>query len=338
LVAGAHRGGEGVLESALQAVDTDVAVRVGEVTHGLPPFSAVSVRRPGANNVAEVLGCLGDLVEDVVVHLHEEVHAGSDTRSTVTRRRGGSAANVVESARLAGWPARFIGQVGDDPAGRWLTERLEGVGAEVAVRRAGRTGTIVVLVAADGERTMLADRAACTELADPDPAWLDGLHTLHVPWYSFTSEPLRSSSFVLARLAAERGCRVSIDLSSSALLESATPAAVAADLRSLQPDVVLANEQEAAAMGDWMSTDALGARLVVVKHGSEPAVVSEVGRPEFRVPAVRLATVRDTTGAGDAFAAGFLCALADGAAPAEACAVAHRVAAEAVSRASADGG
>lgn len=296
------------------------------------------VRRLGANNLAEVLGCLGDLVEDVVVHLHEEVHAASDTRSTVTRRRGGSAANVVESACLAGWRARFIGQIGDDPTGRWLTERLEAVGAEVAVRRVGRTGTVVVLVAPDGERTMLADRAACTELADPEAGWLHGLHTLHIPWYSFTVEPLRTTSFTLARQASLAGCRVSIDLSSSALLDAATPAVVAADLRTVRPDVVLANEQEAAAMGSWMSNDALGARLVVVKHGSEPATISEAGAPDVSVPAVRLDGVRDTTGAGDAFAAGFLCALAEGATPAEACATAHRVAAGAVSRASAAGG
>ena len=272
------------------------------------------------------------------MHLHEEVHAASDTRSTVMRRRGGSAANVVESACLSGRRSRFIGQVGDDPTGRWLTDRLEAVGADVAVRRAGRTGTVIVLVALDGERTMLADRAACTELTDPDPAWLDDLHTLHVPWYSFTVEPLRTSAFTLARWATERGCRVSIDLSSSALLEAATPAAVAADLRSLRPDVVVANELEAAAMGSWMSPESLGAGIVVVKHGSRPAVVSEAGGVEISVPAVHLADVRDTTGAGDAFAAGLLCALAEGASPAEACTAAHRVAADAVSRASADRG
>ena len=281
---------------------------------------------------------MGDLVEDVVVRLHEELHAASDTRSTVTRRRGGSAANVVESACLSGWPARFIGQVGDDPTGRWLTERLAEVGAEVAVRRAGRTGTVVVLVGADGERTMLADRAACTELADPDPRWLDGLHTLHVPWYSFTGGPLRDSAIALAAWANERGVRVSIDLSSSALLEAASPAAVAADVARLTPDVVIANEQEAAAMGPLMTPESLGARVVVVKHGADPAVISEAGRADVIVPAVSLDDVRDTTGAGDAFAAGFLCALADGASPTEACAVAHRVAADAVRRASRDSG
>jgi len=281
-----------------------------------------------------VLGCVGDLVEDVIVRLHEEIHAASDTRSTVTRRRGGSAANVVESACRAGWPARFIGQVGDDPTGRSLTDQLVAVGAEVAVRRAGRTGTVIVLVAADGERTMLADRAACTELADPDPAWLDGLHTLHVPWYSLMVGPLRESALTMARWAGERGIRVSVDLSSSALLTAATPDAVAADLHRIGADIVVANEQEAAAMGALMTPEALGTRIVVVKHGGDPAVVSERGRADVVVPAIGLDDVRDTTGAGDAFAAGLLCALADGASVVDACETAHRVAAEAVSRAS----
>ena len=129
-----------------------------------------------------MLGSVGDLVEDVVVHLHEQVNVASDTRATVIRRRGGSAANVIAAACRAGGEARFIGQVGDDATGRNLTDSLRADGASVIVGRSGRTGSIIVLLDPTGERTMLSDRAACTDLADPSPEWLDGLDTLHIPY------------------------------------------------------------------------------------------------------------------------------------------------------------
>ncbi|MFM2076893.1 MAG: hypothetical protein RJA49_783 [Actinomycetota bacterium] len=258
------------------------------------------------------LGAVGDLVEDVVVQLLEAVHVASDTQSIVTRRRGGSAANLVEAACRAGGRARFIGQVGDDPTGRWLTEQLEAVGAEVVVRWRGRTGTIVVLVDPSGERTMLADRASCTELDDPDPSWLAGLHTLHIPYYSLVGEPLATTAATLATWANEQGIRVSVDASSAALLEHDGPRQALGRIAALGPQVVLANELEAEVLGAGLHPDHLGGATVVVKRGSAAAAVWCSGRDAVEVPARQLDGVRDTTGAGDAFAAGLLLALADG--------------------------
>jgi sugar/nucleoside kinase (ribokinase family) len=262
-------------------------------------------------NVVGVLGVIGDLLEDVVVHLHEEVNVASDTEATVIRRRGGSAANVVEAAIRAGGRARFIGQVGDDGAGHWLTDQLAAIGADVVVRRAGRTGTIVVLLDVHGERTMLADRASATELRDPDPAWLDGLHTLHIPFYSLAVEPLGATTRTLAAWAHERGIRVSVDVSSAAVLAPQAGRAMD-DIRGIGADVILANELEAQVLGERLHVPYRDGVLVVVKHGAAPAVVS---RPDFgsvEVPAITVPGVTDTTGAGDAFAAGMLLGLAAG--------------------------
>lgn len=281
-----------------------------------------------------MLGSVGDLVEDVVVHLHEQVNVASDTRATVIRRRGGSAANVIAAACRAGGTARFIGQVGDDATGRNLTDALRADGASVIVGRSGRTGSIIVLLDPTGERTMLSDRAACTDLADPSPEWLDGLDTLHIPYYSLVGEPLATTTATLAGWAAERGIRVSIDTSSSAVLHHVGPAAALARIRSLRPSVVLANELEAAVLGPELHPDYLDGALVIIKQGAQPAIVLEAGAPLREVPAEQVANVRDTTGAGDAFAAGLLLALADGADPIAATGRAHAVAAEAVRRAS----
>ena len=282
-----------------------------------------------------MLGAIGDLVEDVVVHLRESVNVASDTAALIVRRRGGSAANVIAAACLAGGSARFIGQVGDDATGRALTDALAATGADVVVRRAGRSGTVIALLDVAGERTMLTDRGASSELADPEPAWLDGLDTLHIPFYSFVGEPLATTATTLARWAAERNIGISIDTSSSAVLEAVGPAVALERIRALRPTVVLANELEAATLGVALHPDHLDGALVVIKQGALPAIVLQSGQPPREVVANALANVTDTTGAGDAFAAGFLLALAANPDPIAAAQRGHQVAAAAIQRASA---
>lgn len=281
-----------------------------------------------------MLGAIGDLLEDVVVRLHERINVASDTDATVLRRRGGSAANVVESAVRAGGRARFIGQVGDDGVGRWLTEQLVSLGAEVAGPRSGRTGTIIVLLDANGERTMLADRAAAMQLSNPDPAWLEGLHTLHIPFYSLAVEPLGDTTRTLARWAHERGIRVSVDASSAAVLTNYGIDRAGDAIWALNPDVLLANELEAEVLGHRLRGPAHDGCLVVVKQGAGPAIVTRADLGTVEVPSIALDGVTDTTGAGDAFAAGLLLALSDGADPVAAVGRGHEVAAQQVRAAS----
>lgn len=285
-----------------------------------------------------MIGTIGDLVEDVVVHLGGPINLASDTDASVTRRRGGSAANMAVNVALAGGEARFIGQVGDDALGARLVAELIASGVDPSVRQAGRSGTVVVLVDHLGERTMLSDRASCAELTDPDPRWLDGLHTLHVPVYSLLGEPLASTAATLIGWAHERSIRVSIDASSSAVLERQGRVEMLDLLTRLAPDVLLCNELEAASLGGAEMLAAIGLGLVVIKQGAGAAIVlhrQELGAVCVEhVPAVSLLDVRDTTGAGDAFAAGLLRALADGVNPVEATVFAHRVAANAIRRVS----
>ena len=182
---------------------------------------------------------------------------------------------------------------------------------------------------------MLSDRAACTDLANPSPTWLDGLDTLHIPYYSLVGEPLATTTATLAGWAADRGIRVSIDTSSEAVLHHVGPAIALARIRSLHPAVVLANELEAAALGPALHPDHLDGALVIIKQGAQPAIVLQSGQLPIEVPAEIVVGVSDTTGAGDAFAAGLLLALAKGDDPITATQRAHAVAADAVRRASA---
>ena len=287
-------------------------------------------------NVRQVIGTLGDLVADIAVRLQGPLNVASDTEAHIRRRRGGSAANTAVAVARAGGSARFIGQVGDDPIGAALVAALHGEGVDTAVRQAGRTGTIVVLVDHAGERSMLTDRGACADLADPDPRWLDGLQVLHVPVYSLVGgQALASTAVTMINWAHERGIVVSIDASSAAVLETHGAARVRSLLWSLQPHVLLCNELEAAVLAGAGGVDGIATAATVVKQGPDPALVSVPGEGVVEVPVPPLDGVADTTGAGDAFAAGFLLAVASGSLAVDATVAGHRVARAAIEAVSA---
>ncbi|NNE12148.1 MAG: sugar kinase [Ilumatobacter sp.] len=249
-----------------------------------------------------MLATLGDLVEDVVIRVDDPVNVASDTDARIERRRGGSAANVASVAARSGHRVRFLGQVGAGPVGDALLAELAADGVDVSgVRRGGRVATVAVLVDPSGERTMLSDRGGCIELTDPDEGWLDGVTTFHVPLYSLAVEPLATSARTMIRWGHDRDIDVSIDLSSVSVIQSLGVEHVRDLLEGLCPAVVLANREEASVLA--IDGPVAGA-VTVIKQGGDPAIVYD-GEVRHEVPARRI-ELEDTTGAGDAFAAGFL--------------------------------
>lgn len=281
-----------------------------------------------------MLTVIGDLVEDVVVWTDGPSRRATDNPATVTRARGGSAANVAARA-AATVPTRFVGRVGDDATGVWLTDALRAVGVDVRVQRGGRSGAVVVIVdPADGERTMYPDRAASAELGPIAPEWLAGTTLLHVPAYGFAAEPAAGSLLAAIDHARRHGARLSVDVSAVTLVERIGRPQLVALLRRLAPEILLANAAEADALGLPLSGPAPGT-LVVVKDGPRPARLHLADGACHVVEAMRVHDVRDTTGAGDAFAAGFLAAWMDGADPIAACRAGHATAASVLTTAGA---
>lgn len=240
---------------------------------------------------------LGDLLLDVIVRLEGPIAEDTDTYGRTRVGAGGQAANVAAWVVALGGRSRFLGKRARDPAGRLLAEELTGRGVELAGPEVeSGTGTVVSVATPNGARTMLSDRGVSTEFA-PDEfedAWLDGCEWLHVPGYSLVRSPLRETALA----AAASGVRISVDLSSTAAAEEAGVEAFRATLESVDPEVIFANEAEAELLGS------LSAPTVVVKRGASGSVVRGA-EGETELPSLDVEVV-DTTGAGDAFAAGFL--------------------------------
>jgi sugar/nucleoside kinase (ribokinase family) len=269
-------------------------------------------RSPGRPRIV----VLGDLVVDVVLASDRPLEHGTDVPGAVRLVQGGSAATTARWLGRLGARASMIAAVGRDPAGRALVEALRSDGVTVRVVRVpgARTGRIGVVVNPDGERSFVTDRGAALQLRASDlrAAWLARADAVHLPVYSLLDEPLSLAGRSAIELSRAAGAVVSIDLASIGPLLARGRRAARALLDELAPDLLFATASEAEGLLGRYAVDGLldVAPIAVVKRGSKGAtVLAREGDANLRFEvATAHINATDTTGAGDAFDAGFLVA------------------------------
>lgn len=249
-----------------------------------------------------VLCTLGDLLLDVIVRLEEPLAEGTDAAALTRTGAGGQAANVAAWAAALGAEARFVGKRGDDPAASLAAGELARLGVTVFGPVAvGRNGVVVSIVGEDGERAMASDRGVAPTLSadELEPSWFEGCTHIHLSGYSLMSSPIDAAAMRGAELVGAAGGSVSVDLASRRVIAAFGQGQLRRVLQELGPEIVFANEAEREEVGRAASE----ATWVVKRGAAGCAVERDGGRSEF--PALA-AEVVDTTGAGDAFAAGYL--------------------------------
>ena len=256
-----------------------------------------TAREVGCRRHSGVICVLGDAHLDVIVAIAGAVAPDTDTPARTRVVVGGQAANVAAWVSALDGRSRLIAALADDAAAGLVAAELASRGVDlVGPVIAGHTGVVVSLSAGGSDRSMLTDRGVGPLLADVaiTPTWLDGCRWLHLPAYSLTSEPVQAAAMAAARFARARSARLSVDLSSTAAITGYGRAAFIDLLRSLKPDLVFGNKAEADLVGDLPGTE------VITKLGPGGVIVS--GRHYSAAPTEPV----DATGAGDAFAAGYL--------------------------------
>lgn len=265
---------------------------------------------------------VGDVMIDVIVRPEGPIAIGSDRRATIRARPGGSAANQAAWLAHFGVATRLVGRVGAaDRDAQVALFAAAGVEAHLAADETRESGRLIALIDPSGERSFFTDRGANDGLAASDipDALLDGVDHVHISGYSFVAEGPRAAMIGLIARAKARRVPVSVDPASSEFLREIGPRNFLAWTAGV--DMCFPNEDEARTLTGAARTDeqlarlAAHYRLVVLKRGAEGCEAAEgaEGIKRWRAATPKVAAV-DTTGAGDAFFAGFLSAHLAGAA------------------------
>jgi sugar/nucleoside kinase (ribokinase family) len=254
---------------------------------------------------------IGDIMVDVVAAHREPIESGTDVSARITVAGGGSAANTACWLASFAETPRLLAAVGDDDLGRRATSELAAAGVTMVgpALEGESTGTCVVLLGSGGERTMLPDRAANDRLPvsavvaslDPLPGWV------HLCGYALLGEGSRNAGKAAISAALAAGCVVSVDAASAAALRSIGAKAFLDWIEGAS--IVLADDDEIGALG---GVQPVLARVssVAVKHGSAGATWTD-GVETALADGLPVDLI-DTTGAGDAFAAGWIAAIRSG--------------------------
>jgi len=253
---------------------------------------------------------------------------------------GGSAANSIACVASLGGKGGFVGKVRDDALGEIFRHDLQAIGVEFATAAATDgpgTARCLVNVTPDAQRSMstfLGAAGGVTE-ADVDEAQVRRAKILFFEGYLFEQPEPRKAFVKACAVARAAGVKTALTLSDAGCVERQHAAFL--DFIRDNVDILLANENEACALLETQDVNDAAARvnelvpLAAITRSEHGAIICARGESRLPVPAVPPTKLVDTTGAGDAYAAGFLYGLSQDFDPARASAVGAVAAAEIIS-------
>ncbi len=288
----------------------------------------------------DVLG-IGNAIVDVIARAEEDfllkqgmrkgamalidetrAHAIYEAMGPAVEISGGSAANTIVGVAGFGARAAFVGKIKDDQLGRVYRHDIRAAGVSFATEPAvagPSTGRCYVLVTPDGERTMNTYLGAAQDLnpSDIDAAAVAGSAIIYLEGYLWDPKSAKEAFLKAANIAHAAGRKVALSLSDAFCVDRWRDEFLQL-MRSRTVDLIFANEAELHSL--YQSAD-FNAAVAALRADIDVAVVTRSERgclvvgPDGveAVPAIAVERVVDTTGAGDLFAAGFLCGLARGA-------------------------
>lgn len=253
---------------------------------------------------------IGDVNADIVSLLREPLQANSDTQTSNSINLGGSPCNMSMWLATTKADVNFLAAIGDDLLGQWISEQLKAGSLDTSnlqVINGSKSGTCIILVGQDGQRTMLPDPAANLhfKLGGPESELINHASVVVMSAYSFLRPETRPLALDVAKMVQNNSARLVLDAASSAPIAEVGVELVRQYL--LQADLILANEDEFALLDhpDWTSQ----VSDLVVKQGPLGAKWLRFGQEVSQVPAKAVQAL-DTTGAGDSFLAGLISVLA----------------------------
>ena len=228
---------------------------------------------------------------------------------------GGSAANTTVAFSALGASAFYACRVGHDELGAIYLAGLNEAGIQTSEKSIseGVTGTCMVLVSEDSERTMHTYLGITAELSDVQMDFepLKTAKWLYIEGYLSTSDSARAAVKTARQIARENGVKIALTLSDPAMVQYARTGLD--ELIDDGVDLIFCNEQEAMMYTETDSVDAAMAKLKLLSHevvitlSAKGAIVSNQEQ-QFHVQGRKVVAV-DANGAGDAFAGSFLYAL-----------------------------
>lgn len=260
--------------------------------------------------------CLGELLIDFVPTV-----TGTDLISAPAFQKaaGGAPGNVAVGLQQLGIDTGFIGKVGDDPFGYFLTKALSDKGVDtssVIYSDQARTGLAFVSLKADGDREFMFYRHPSADMLlapeEIDESAIKSARLLHFGSITLIDEPVRSATLHAVDIAIESGCLISYDPNLRPALWPDLDAAKTGLLLGLsKANIVKLSEEEAEFLTGASDLEEARNRLwhekmqlMVITRGSKGCrfyTADHYGEVDsFNVKAV------DTTGAGDGFVAGLL--------------------------------